>query len=87
MDFDDTASISSVDESIPVQELAKLDQDRRGVKYIPFDRQLEPLTYDGLVLGRTIGVQEPATYVDTTFCARNVLEHLMEVKVVRRLKN
>ncbi|XP_021956771.1 cap-specific mRNA (nucleoside-2'-O-)-methyltransferase 1 isoform X3 [Folsomia candida] len=80
MDFDDTASISSVDESIPVQELAKLDQDRRGVKYIPFDRQLEPLTYDGLVLGRTIGVQEPATYVDTTFCARNVLEHLMEVK-------
>lgn len=81
MDVDDVMSISSVDESVPTQELAKLDQDRRNVKYIPFDRDLEFFTYDGLVLGRKIGVQEPATYVDTTFCARNVLEHLMEVKV------
>ncbi len=80
-DMDDTMSVSSVDETVPVQELARLDQDRRHVKYIPFDRDLEFLTYDGLVLGRKIGIQEPATYVDTTFCARNVLEHLMEVKV------
>jgi len=51
------------------------------VRYIPFDRDLDVLTYDNLILGRSIGVQEPATYVDTTYCARNVLEHLMEVKV------
>jgi hypothetical protein len=81
MDLDDVMSISSIDETVPVQELAKLDQDRRHIRYIPFDRDLEFLTYDGLVLGRRIGVQEPATYVDTTFCARDVLEHLMEVKV------
>lgn len=57
-----------------------LDIDRRSVKYIPFDRELDQMTYDSLVLGRRIGVQEPATYVDTTFCARTVLERLMEVK-------
>jgi len=39
------------------------------------------LTYDSLILGKKVGAVEPATYVDTTFCQREVLERLMEVKV------
>lgn len=39
------------------------------------------ITYDSLILGKKMGVVEPATYVDTTFCQREVLERLMEVKV------
>lgn len=59
----------------------KLELDRRAVRYIPQGRDLDMLTYDSLILGKKMGVVEPATYVDTTFCQREVLERLMEVKV------
>jgi len=39
------------------------------------------LSYDYLQLGRKVNVVEPATYVDTTFCERSILEQLMGVKV------
>ncbi|ODN03599.1 Cap-specific mRNA (nucleoside-2'-O-)-methyltransferase 1 [Orchesella cincta] len=77
---EDMESVCSVDESVPQQDRRKLETDRRRVKYIPSFRDQDMLTYDSLILGKKMGVVEPATYVDTTFCQREVLERLMEVK-------
>ncbi|CAL8102864.1 unnamed protein product [Orchesella dallaii] len=77
---EDMDSVCSVDESVPQQDRRRLETDRRRVKFIPTIRDLDMLTYDTLILGKKMGVVEPATYVDTTFCQREVLERLMEVK-------
>jgi len=58
-----------------------LERIKRCVKKIPFDRDMGALSYDYLQLGRKVNVVEPATYVDTTFCERSILEQLMGVKV------
>lgn len=78
---EDMDSVCSVDETVPQQDKKKLEADKRHVRYIPQTRDLDMLTYDSLILGKKMGVVEPATYVDTTFCQREVLERLMEVKV------